>query len=69
MPSVVGILAVAELKELISTRNRPTNKFILLEDNVVEIKKDFSCFYLPGIRSGGMRKLTQDTRTNRAQGM
>ena len=67
MPSVVGILAVAELKELMSTRNRPTNKFIL----TVWFNREFKIvsIYRPGIRSGGMRKLTQDTRTNRAQGM
>ena len=43
MPSVVGILAVAELKELMSTRNRPTNKFIL---NIECERGIDDCFYL-----------------------
>ena len=30
IPSVVGILPVAELNELTNTRKRPTNKFILI---------------------------------------
>ena len=65
MPSVVGILAVAELKELMSTRNRPTNKFILTEWFNGEFKID--CFNLPS-RDQVRRNEKTDPRHQDKQG-